>query len=564
MKDLHAFKQFGLGSDSVADPNNFRTVIYSRVSTKDQEDNTSLANQYETCMRYVERENLEVVAEFGGKGESAKAGGARQEYHRMLKYVMNKRNRIRYVVFYAYDRFSREGGKAIVTKEKLREIGITVKSATMPIDTSNPYGAGMEDMQLILARIENDVRRNRTIDGMKSKLRAGHWCGTAPLGYKWDNGKLVVDPEKGPLIKKAFRWKYENPLLTPKEIKDKWENLGLKVGQNTVQKVLRNPIYCGLLANRLLEGELAEGIHEPLVTQRVFLAVNGILEQQYSSGWKFNKENYETLPLKIFLHCEHCGTPFTGYVSTKKNGKLRKNPLSFYKCRTTGCLSNVSAPKVGELFLDHLNQYTLEKDLVPVVTTELRTTLMEFNEAKLQESKVHEASLQQIESKLERLRERYVMEEEISRSDYDHFTARLLAEKKSILKEIEKTRKISTTLLDKIEDCVQISLNLVHIWENGSYVVKKRLQEMAFPEGMHYSKENHTLRPQRVNEIIRLTSQIGQILKDGRGAKRGVGNGGGMRGTPQHADPDGRLRNAGGWQGHALPLQRIEKEGAHE
>lgn len=524
MKDLDFFRQFALGGSKGTDSDNRRTVIYSRVSTKGQEDNTSLANQYETCLSYVRREGLEVVSEFGGKGESAKQGSARQEYERMLKYVRTKRNRIRYVVFYAYDRFSREGGRAIVTKQELKKMGIIVKSATMPIDTSTPYGEGMEDMQLIFAKMENDVRRKRCTDGIKSRLREGRWCCTAPTGYKMVNGFLEIDPVKGPMIKKAFKWKRDEPGITLDEIRRRLAKLGLKVPRQSMTRIIRNPIYCGLIVHRMLEGDVVEGRHKPIVPRKLFLEVNGILKTGIASGWRKDEEN-AMLPLKRFMTCECCGKPLTGYLNKTKNGKLRPKPIPYYKCRTSGCKVSLNANVMGEDFLKHLDRYHIDPNLVPVIAHELRTSLLEVNDERFREGRVMEARIKEMDKKIQRLRERYVMEEAINRDDYVEFSERLKDERAELKAELYNIRQKSSNLLEQIEDVIRISANLGQIWRKGTYRDKQRVQKMAFPDGLVYSPSKRKLLTPRINEMIRLSSEYSTLLTQKRkGQARKVSN----------------------------------------
>ena len=65
-------------------------------------------------------------------------------------------------------------------------------------------------------------------------------------------------------------------------------------------RIIRNPIYCGLIVNKMLEGEVAEGQHQPLISKKLFLEVNGILSTRIASGWRKDEEN-ALLPLKRFM-----------------------------------------------------------------------------------------------------------------------------------------------------------------------------------------------------------------------------------------------------------------------
>jgi site-specific DNA recombinase len=512
VNDLELFQSFGLGKAKKTDTANVRCILYTRVSSKAQEDGMSLEVQARTCRQFAERNGYEIVAEFGNRGESAKAGSVRKDFEEMLAFARKKANHIRYIVFYDYSRFSREGGSAIVIKEELKaKHGITIKSATMPINNEEVYGSGMEDQQLIWAKQENDIRRKRCTDGTKARLRQGHWCGSAPLGYKWVNKVLHLDPAKAPLIEKAFQWKYDDPATTSEEIRKRLKARGLDVPRNTMSRMLHNPLYCGLLAHNLLEGEVVQGRHQPIISHEVFLTVNGILKSNNNHGYTVSGEN-DALPLKLFMVCEHCGEPLTGYLAKKKNGKERNHPIPYYKCRGRECACNINANRLAEKFLVELKRFQIREEFIPLITQELEATLLELNADKIKEADTMEKRLKEIDAKLARMKERYIVDEEISRADYEEFSGRLKAERQAVVVELAQTRQNSSNPPRAIAECIQICRNLTVLWEKGDYRAKQRVQQIAFPEGMAYSKKTDTVRTPRVNALIGLSSELSHIL----------------------------------------------------
>lgn len=516
-KDLHAFQQFGIGSSQESLEDNRRAILYTRVSTTEQEDNTSLEHQYRTCHRFAEREGLEVIAEFGGKGESAKEGSARKEYERMMQFVRRKSNKVKYVVFYDYSRFSREGGKAIVTKDQLRSAGIYIKSATMPIDTSNPFGSAMEDMQFLYAKMENDVRRKRCVDGTVAKLRQGKWCGTAPTGYKWDNGNVLQDPDKASLVRMAFNWKLKNPSMTSEEIRARLRKKGLPLGKNTMSKIFKNPFYCGLLAHNLLKGEVLPGNHEPIISKRTFLAVNDIMQERNNHGWQVAQEP-EELPLKGYVRCAKCGTPMTGYITKSKNGKPRKTPIAYYKCRIDGCRKNINAKHLGEVFRQELMKYQVKPKLMPLIEQEIRAELGIKQDKRVTELKRLKGKAKELDRKLKRLKERYILDEEITRADYEEFTKVLFTQRQEIQQEINRYAKTSSDTPDRVGNILKKASQIVQEWENGDFNTRQRLQRIVFPEGVNYNKVEDRLRTPRINQVLLISASIqAGMAENGKG-----------------------------------------------
>ena len=135
---------------------------------------------------------------------------------------------------------------------------------------------------------------------------------------------LIIHKEKAKLVKKAFLWK-ANEELSNAEIIEKLKCAGLKIYRQRLTDMFKNPVYCGLIAHSLLEGEIVEGKHPAIVSKDIFLKVNGIQARNHH-GYKQKKIN-DDLPLKGFAKCDNCGSPLTGYI-------VRAKGIHYYKCKT--------------------------------------------------------------------------------------------------------------------------------------------------------------------------------------------------------------------------------------
>ena len=104
-------------------------------------------------------------------------------------------------------RFAREKYDHFALRAHLKSLGISLRSATEPIDDTST-GKLMEGVLAAFAQFDNDVRSERTRVGMRAALELGRWAFVAPLGYlnapKLSGGSLVHDPERGQLVKRAF------------------------------------------------------------------------------------------------------------------------------------------------------------------------------------------------------------------------------------------------------------------------------------------------------------------------------------------------------------------------
>ncbi|HSZ71331.1 MAG TPA: recombinase family protein, partial [Cytophagaceae bacterium] len=239
----------------------FNSVIYTRVSTKEQADNNlSLQTQRKVCEQYAEKQGYNVLSYFGGTYESAQSD-ERKEFKRMLDFVKKSKESVSYIIVYSVDRFSRSGANAIYIASELKKQGITVFAVTQPSDSSTASGSLQQNIHFIFSEYDNQMRREKCMAGSKEKLLMGHWVAKAPLGYdniKINGEKKVVINQKGKLIKKAFEWKaYEG--LTNMQIKERLAEHGLSLCKQMISKIFANPFYCGLITNTLLDGTIIEG-----------------------------------------------------------------------------------------------------------------------------------------------------------------------------------------------------------------------------------------------------------------------------------------------------------------
>ncbi len=152
-----------------------RAVIYVRVSTTDQVDNYSLETQETECRKYCEREGLIVDRLFREEGESAKTVN-RTELQEMLRYLTShaKKREITHVVVYRVDRLAREVGGHHTIKTTLSRLNVILQSVMERFDET-PTGKLTENLMAVLAQFDNDLRSQRSRDGMMAAVAHGRW-----------------------------------------------------------------------------------------------------------------------------------------------------------------------------------------------------------------------------------------------------------------------------------------------------------------------------------------------------------------------------------------------------
>ena len=75
-------------------------------------------------------------------------------------------------------------------------------------DTSSPFGRAMIGLLAVFAQLEREQIKERTLMGKiaraKSGLHNGGKC--IPIGYNYQDGKLIINPYEAEQIRKIYEW----------------------------------------------------------------------------------------------------------------------------------------------------------------------------------------------------------------------------------------------------------------------------------------------------------------------------------------------------------------------
>ena len=500
MQNLNIFTKYAKGAQSLVKDDS-ECVIYTRVSTKEQaEGNLSLETQKKACDLYASKQKYDVLACFGGTYESA-ASDERKEFKRMIEFCKKHKKSNVKIIVYSLDRFSRTGDNAIWLSRKLRDLGIQIISVTQPIDTKNPSGVLQQNILFLFSQYDNDIRRLKTIEGMRERLLRGEWPCHAPLGYDHitvNGERKIVINEKGKLLRKAFLWK-ANEGISMVEILKRLNVHGLKLTKQAISKALVNPFYCGILSHSLLNGVVTEGKHEKLVDKEIFLMANEE-KSRAVHGFRQNPLN-EELPLKLFVKCEHCNISLRGYLTKRKN-------LYYYKCDNgSKCSCHISARKLHERFKTILSEVTLPDKYIDLFQIQLRKMFMTVNAERETNAKQYRTKLTEVEQKIENLEERFI-EGKIKEELYEKFASKFNLEKEELQHHLQPTL-INTSNLEKyIELATKRVTEPAMLWASSDYREKQKLQLMIFPKGIYYNKEKDQPRTTKINSLFSLVAEL--------------------------------------------------------
>ena len=368
--------------------------LYMRVSTEDQaREGFSLPEQKERLEAFCKFKGYEIVDYYEDAGISAKTGNHRPEFERLKEDI--KAKRINTIVALKLDRITR----SIYDWENLMTFldknNAYLDCVNDEINTTSANGKMIS--RLLMSVSQNEIERTseRTKVGMAGAIKNGHIPHKAPLGYKHEDRKLVIDYSTKDIVIRIFDLYYNG--LSYKKIsnlfneekvlgRDNWRD-------STIVTILENEIYKGdfVHGKRTNHPTYYEDVVEPIVSKEMW--------EDCQVQKKKNSKSYQRTLTYLYLQklkCPKCGRILGGKATTKKNGKS----YFYYYC--TDCKIEFKEKLINDYFNEFIAELTQYDEVVNQFF--LPMIKQKFDEPKEQLEK----EIDNQKNKLERIKKAYI------------------------------------------------------------------------------------------------------------------------------------------------------------
>ena len=368
--------------------------LYMRVSTEDQaREGFSLPEQKERLETFCKFKGYEIIDYYQDAGISAKTGNHRPEFEKLKDDI--KAKKINTIVALKLDRITRSiyDWENLITF--LDENDAYLDCANDEINTTTANGKMIS--RLLMSVSQNEIERTseRTKVGLAGAIKCGHIPHIAPLGYKHEDKRLVIDYSTKDTVVRIFDLYYNgysyqkiSNLFNEEKIleKDNWRD-------STIQTILENEIYKGdfVHGKRTKSPTYYEDVVEPIISKEMWA------DCQVQK--KKNSRSYQRTLTYLYLQklkCPKCNRILGGKATTKKNGKT----YFYYYCNN--CKVQFKENVINEYFeqfIDELTEYdsVVNQFFLPMIK-------QKFDEPKEQLEK----EINNQRNKLERIKKAYV------------------------------------------------------------------------------------------------------------------------------------------------------------
>ncbi len=329
-------------------------VLYARKSTEqDERQALSIESQVKEMLKIAERDGLDVI-DIRRESHSAKDSGQRPVFKEILEDI--KRERFNGILTWAPDRLSRNAGDLGSVVDLLdQKLLVEIRTYGQQFRNS-PNEKFLLMILCSQAKLENDNKSINVKRGLRTRCEMGLRPCPPPVGYLNERHidrkcQAIIDPERGPIIKKMFekvayeKWsgrKIFNWLKFELNFKSITGNKGLTL--SGIYLTLQNPFYYGVFEYPIKSGNFYTGKHEPLITKELFDQV----QQQVKSN-VLRVENKEFAFTKL-MTCGLCGSGICADEKFKKLNNGSVNRHVYYGC-TKAKDKNCKCGYINEEFL---------------------------------------------------------------------------------------------------------------------------------------------------------------------------------------------------------------------
>lgn len=368
--------------------------LYLRVSTEDQaREGFSLPEQKERLEMFCKFKNYEIIDYYEDAGISAKTGNYRPEFERLKEDI--KAKKVNTIVALKLDRITRSIYDWENLMTFLDENDAYLDCVNDEINTTNANGKMIS--RLLMSVSQNEIERTseRTKIGLAGAIKSGHIPHIAPLGYKHEDKKLVIDYATKDIVVRIFDLYYNgysykkiSNILNEEQVlgKTNWRD-------STIVTILENEIYKGdfVHGKKTKHPVYYENVVEPIVSKDMWA------DCQVQK--KKNSRNYQRTLTYLYLQklkCPKCSRILGGKATTKKNGKA----YFYYYCND--CKIEFKE-KIVDDFMSKLINELVEYDSV-VNQFFLPMIKQKFDEPKEQLEK----EINNQKNRLERIKKAYI------------------------------------------------------------------------------------------------------------------------------------------------------------
>ena len=313
-------------------PKYLRVAAYTRVSSGKDEALHSLGSQISYYNQYISTHKDWIFVGIYSDGGRSGTQDKRNGFQEMLKAC--REGKIDLIVTKSVSRFARNVELLLKTVRDLTSLGVDIYFEEQKIHSISKDGEFMLTVVALYAEMEAKSASNNMLWKVHKKFEEGKLYSMTVLGYRLENGKLVIEPHEAEAVRLMFKMYLQGygmvkicHYLNEHGYRTRYGN---KFYHPNVLKILSNYIYTGdVILQRTYKpygekkcvvnkGEktryFIEDAHEPIIDKETFNKVQEQLEKRKRNISSIKQEHH---PFDKMLVCSICGHHYSWHKNHK-------------------------------------------------------------------------------------------------------------------------------------------------------------------------------------------------------------------------------------------------------
>lgn len=250
---------------------------YYRVSTSTQAEANGTQMQEDVVKAYCKQNNITIDDSFTDLGIS----GTVVDREGITELLANLEKGDKIIVQNT-SRLWRSDIAKVMIRHEIEKAGADVISIEQPmysVYTKDPNDFLINGMMELLDQYERMSISMKLAKGRKARAKKGSKpCGSAPIGYKWEDNNIVIDWNNNLIVEDIFKAYVELKSLAKLQAyctdKSYKTTQGKEFSKQALKNIINNDFYIGIVtyADKKVNGE-----HQPIISKELYDMANQIL-----------------------------------------------------------------------------------------------------------------------------------------------------------------------------------------------------------------------------------------------------------------------------------------------
>ena len=327
-------------------------------------------------------------------------------------------------------------------------------------------------------------------------MREGRYVYNPPVGYEGvpdADGKqrLAIDDEQAPLIARAFEQAAHAPWRSLRDIFREAKAEGLRKQKSSFHRMLKNPVYAGQLRLKAWRGEpeeIVEGLHEGIITPRLFREVQRTRFEEDKKHACPETNLVKQLPLRGHLVCPSCGKRLTGSRS-----KGRSKYYWYYHCQSP-CGTRHRAPDANDDFRAYLPQIEIAEGIANAYRTVAEDLAAGQREERRRRARKAREEVRRLEGKLEKADMMY-FDGDLEEDSYHRLKKRFRGALREAKTRLARAEEAKEQVAERVRYLASLMEDLSALYAEAGKKAREAMLGSIFPGGLTYEKGSYRTAP---------------------------------------------------------------------